>query len=173
MKNKDGLALSEQRESNGFTLIELLIVIIIMGVIAVLITGNFFTSLKKGRDARRKGDLEQVQRALEMYYEDKKAYPTAGANPSFPFGGQFCETSACIAEKIYMQKVPNDPIGGKSYLYVSDDNKSYQLYACLENDQQILPYTSSSSLSCATNCKDKNDSSIPCLWGVSSNNTVP
>ena len=59
----------------AFTLIELLIVIIILGVLAALITGNFFTSLKKGRDAKRKADLEQVSRALEMYYEDKKAYP--------------------------------------------------------------------------------------------------
>ncbi|PIP15252.1 hypothetical protein COX47_00635, partial [Candidatus Roizmanbacteria bacterium CG23_combo_of_CG06-09_8_20_14_all_35_49] len=55
----------------AFTLIELLLVIIILGVLATLIIGNFFTSLKKGRDARRKGDLEQIQRALEMYYEDK------------------------------------------------------------------------------------------------------
>ena len=41
----------------GFTLIELLIVIMILGVLAALITGNFFTSLKKGRDAKRKADL--------------------------------------------------------------------------------------------------------------------
>ena len=51
----------------GFTLIELLLVIIILGVLSALITGNFFTSLKKGRDAKRKADLEQTQRALEMY----------------------------------------------------------------------------------------------------------
>jgi len=61
----------------GFTLIELLLVIIILGFLTSLIAGNFFTSLKKGRDARRKGDLEQIQRALEMYYEDNRAYPNS------------------------------------------------------------------------------------------------
>jgi len=184
MKKKNGLALlagrsldegwSERSESNGFTLIELLVVIIIMGIIAAVITGNFFTSLKKGRDARRKADLEQVQKSLEMYYEDKKAYPTAAAGAGFPFGRQFCETSTCDGtEKVYMQKVSDDPVGGRNYLYASTDGKSYQLYACLENDQQILPYTSTSSLSCTTNCKDTSNNSIPCLWGVSSSNINP
>jgi len=79
----------------GFTLIELLVVIIVLGVLAALISGNFFTSLKKGRDAKRKADLEQIQRALEMYYEDKKAYPTF----TFPFGGKLCENYPCGRSK--------------------------------------------------------------------------
>src|SRR3989338_3495686 len=97
----------------AFTLIELLIVIVLLGVLAALISGNFITSLKKGRDAKRKGDLEQITRALEMYYEDKKSYPlTAGLT----FGEKFCENNPCGAtsDKVYMQKVPNDPISGKS-----------------------------------------------------------
>lgn len=174
MEKKQGPVLSERSESNGFTLIELLIVIIIMGIIATVITGNFFTSLKKGRDAKRKGDLGQIQKALEMYYEDKRAYPTAAASAGFPFGSKFCETGACPAiDRKYMFKVPSDPISSQNYLYASSDGKSYQLYACLENDQQILPYTSTASLSCTTNCKDKNGTSVPCLYGVSSSNTNP
>ncbi|PIP62970.1 hypothetical protein COW98_01220 [Candidatus Roizmanbacteria bacterium CG22_combo_CG10-13_8_21_14_all_35_9] len=155
----------------AFTLIELLLVIIILGVLATLIIGNFFTSLKKGRDARRKGDLEQIQRALEMYYEDKKAYPvTAGLT----FGGKLCENNPCGAsDKVYMQKVPNDPISGKNYEYLSADGTDYKLFACLENDQQILPYESSGySLTCG-NCKNQAGGTVVCIWGISSPNVNP
>lgn len=155
---------------SGFTLIELLVVIMILGILAALISGNFFTSLKKGRDAKRKADLEQTQRALEMYYEDKKTYPTF----TFPFGGKLCETSSCASsEKVYMQKVPNDPISGKTYQYLSSTGTDYKLFACLENNQQILPYQSSDySLTCG-NCKNQAGGTVVCIWGVSSSNISP
>jgi general secretion pathway protein G len=150
----------------GFTLIELLIVIMILGVLAALITGNFFTSLKKGRDAKRKADLEQITRALEMYYEDKRAYPS-----SLTFGSQLKDPDSA---KVYMQKLPNDPNSG-SYGYETDANGSYyKIYACLENDLQILPYTSSPSIfTCSKNCKNQTNATVPCIWGISSSNTTP
>lgn len=171
--NKKGLAM---KFSKGFTLIELLIVIIILGVLASSIIGNFFTSLRKGRDARRKGDLEQTQRALEMYYEDKRSYPVTA---SLTFGGKLCETTQCLAtEKVYMQKVPNDPISGKNYEYLSSDGTNYKLFACLENNLQLLPYTSSGyTIATMTSCGGCNDSTgapvAHCVWGISSSNISP
>ncbi|MBI5127117.1 prepilin-type N-terminal cleavage/methylation domain-containing protein [Candidatus Roizmanbacteria bacterium] len=160
------------RNNKGFTLIELLIVIIILGVLAALITGNFFTSLKKGRDARRKADIGQVQKALELYYEDKRAYPTQAPDPGFVFGEQFSDPST---GKTYMQRVATDPLGNTDYRYESDtDGTYYKLYACLENDQQNLPYLSSpTSYNCNKNCKDKDNNTIPCIWGISSANINP
>lgn len=145
---------------------ELLLVIVILGILAALILGNFITSLKKGRDARRKGDLEQFQRALELYYEDNRAYPL-----SITWGGQICHPNGC-GTKIYMEKVSNDPSSG-NYGYASDGTY-YHLYACLENTQQILPYTSTSStITCSTNCFDPNNNSVSCIWGISSTNSTP
>jgi len=165
--NKKGLALSERRESKGFTLIELLVVIIILGFLSALITGNFFTSLKKGRDAKRKADLEQITRALEMYYEDKKAYPD-----SLTFGSSLPDPDST---KVYMQKLPDDPTSGKTYEY-NLTSGSYRLYACLENSQQILPYdslTQGPSMTCSVSCKNKSESSISCIWAVSSSDISP
>ncbi|MFA6533011.1 MAG: prepilin-type N-terminal cleavage/methylation domain-containing protein [Patescibacteria group bacterium] len=154
----------------GFTLIELLVVIMILGILAALITGNFFTSLKKGRDAKRKGDLEQIQRALEMYYEDKRTYPLA-----LTFGGKLCETVACGAsEKVYMQKVPNDPISGKDYEYLSTTGTDYKLFACLENNLQLLPYESTGSTLTCGNCRNTADTAdVECILGISSSNISP
>jgi type II secretion system protein G len=151
----------------GFTLIELMIIIVIMGVLAALISGNFITSLKKGRDARRKADLEEIQRALEMYYEDNRAYPlTAG----LVFGNALTNQAE---NKTYMVKVPKDP-SGRSYQYISADGTSYKLFACLENNLQILPYVSSGhTFTCSSTCKDQADATVTCVWGVSSSNTAP
>ncbi len=152
---------------------ELMLVIAILGVLAALISGNFITSLKKGRDARRKADMEQIQRALEMYYEDKRAYPTPAAAPGFPFGSAFSDP---VSTKIYMQKVPNDPIG-VNYGYTSDGTY-YRMYSCLENDQQILPYQSQnysgvSGFTCTKNCQYPSGTTVTCVWGISSSNNVP
>lgn len=151
----------------GFTLIELLIVIIILGVLAALITGNFFTSLKKGRDARRKSDLEQIQRGLEMYYEDKKTYPLT---VDVTFGNSLIDS---ISGKIYMQRVPNDPVSGKDYQYLSADGTDYKIFACLENDQQMLPYESTGYNITCGNCKNGAGDTVACIWGVSSSNIAP
>lgn len=170
--NRKGLAL---RSSKGFTLIELLVVIIILGVMATLITGNFFTSLKKGRDTKRKTDLEQLQRALELYYEDKKAYPLSG---DLVFGTTTSFTDS-ESGKVYMQKVPNDPLSGKNYEYLSVDGTNYKIFACLENELQQLSYESSDyTIPTMTNCgKCRNANNTAditnCVWGVSSSNISP
>ncbi len=158
----------------GFTLLELMIVIAILGVLAAMISGNFITSLKKGRDARRKGDLEQIQRALEMYYEDKRVYPTAV--PGNTLSTQIIDPGT--SGKIYMEKVPTDPSGGNYGYYYDSANNYYQLYACLENNQQILPYLSNNpnnaAPACGTNCFEPDGhTSTTCIWGISSPNTTP
>ena len=149
----------------SFTLLELIIAIVILGVLSTLISGNFITSLKKGRDARRKADLEQIQRAIEMYYEDKRAYPM-----SLNFGGKLCETTSCVSgEKIYMQKVPNDPNTSYTYQYQSDGTY-YRLFSCIENKLDQGPGISQGGFNggpsnCGANCK--------CKYTISSPNITP
>lgn len=150
---------STKTREHGFTFIELMLVIVILGVLASLLTGNFITSLKKGRDARRKTDLENIQKAIELFYEDKREYPTF----SLPFGDQLCETNPSNGSRVYMQKVPSDPTAGNSYLYESDGTY-YRIYSCLENDQDAAAgvnqsgYTGTSCGTCGV-CKYKVTSS--------------
>lgn len=160
---------------SGFTLLELMIIIIILGVLAALVSGNFITSLKKGRDARRKTDLNQVQKALEMFYEDKKMYPDPDG-----FSGstsKFCETSACAAsEKVYMFRIPIDPSSGTYTFTIDASRQSYRLYACLENTEQILPYVDLSDEPgggwCTRTCYNSNNDSRRCIWVLTDSNTT-
>lgn len=146
---------------SSFTLLELMIVIVILGVLAAMISGNFITSLKKGRDAQRKSDLEQVQKSVEMYYEDNKSYPA-----SITFGGQLCHPNGCDT-KIYMEKVPNDPTSNMNYQYCVDAaNSKYQLYTNLENSQDPRIITPSKLANCTADCPS-------CNYGIASVDTSP
>lgn len=174
--------MKKNREA-AFTLLELLIVIVILGILAALISGNFITSLKKGRDARRKGDLEQIQRALELFYDDVGSYPTTAqltlgsdtqlCNPTLD-----CYSTTNTTGKTYMEKLPVDS-GAVNYEYDTEaTGQTYRLYACLENNQQVLATVSSSfsesfAEACKTNCFDSADSPVKCIYGVSSSNTTP
>lgn len=65
--------------SKGFTLIELLIVIAVLGVLAavVLVAIDPAEQLKRGRDAGRKSSVGQLGRAIQAFYTNAGAYPTA------------------------------------------------------------------------------------------------
>jgi len=72
----------------GFTLIELLVVISIIGLLAALIVVNFNAARERARDVQRKSDLDQVKKALRMYYNDNNFYPTDDVQKSE--GQDFC-----------------------------------------------------------------------------------
>lgn len=119
----------------GFTLIEIILVMVLLAIITGILLTNFNSSLKRGRDAQRKNDLAQVQKALEIYYSDMQAYPSF---TTF-FGGKLCTTVACsTSERVYMQRTPKDPSSSYSYVYVPEPGTTpsyYYLYSYIENDK--------------------------------------
>lgn len=115
----------------GFTLIELLVVIAIIGSLSAMLLPNFMAARERARDAQRKSDLKQIQKALELYKQDKQpvAFPTAR-----PVGGS--EFKNTTTNSVYMNKFPVDPnkASPNDYYYTFDnDTLTYTLCACLEN----------------------------------------
>ena len=117
----------------AFTLIELLVVIAIIGLLSAIILPNYMGARERARDAQKKSDIRQIQKALEMYKTDQpdSVYPTALpiAGTSWSDGGT----------SIYMNKFPAPPndIGGLGRVYqykiTNTNNRAYNLCACLEN----------------------------------------
>lgn len=59
----------------AFTLIELLVVISIIGLLSSVVFASIGSARAKARDARRMSDMNEIAKALELYYADHGAYP--------------------------------------------------------------------------------------------------
>lgn len=132
--------MNKKRYRHSFTLIELMLAMVILSILSVLLIGNFNTTMKRGRDASRKNDLAQFQKALELFYENNRSYPTFDfvSNPI----KKLCDTQSCLPdETVYLVKVASDPSTNYVYKYVPEPTPSgggvssyYYLYSYLEND---------------------------------------
>ncbi len=151
-------------DRRGFTLIELLIVIVIISVLSVGIGSSYTASLRNSRDNRRKADLNNIQKALELYYEDNQRYP-AGITSGAPL----CHPSGC-ATRSYMQSVPGDPRPPFAYAYQTDATGSlYRLYSCIENTYDTGNGVNQAGYTVTCGCAP----AVSCKYGIASTDTTP
>lgn len=87
----------------GFTLLELLVVISIIAILITVGLTSFSTAQKKGRDAKRKSDIKEVQNALEQYYS------VCGYNYPTPTGSFFVSVNCPTPAISILPTVPSDP----------------------------------------------------------------
>lgn len=99
----------------GFTFIEVLVVTTIIAVLTMVGVTNFRVANQKAKDGRRQGDLQQIRAALELYRTDENVYPD----------------NLGLLESSYIGTIPDDPLDGQDYYYISDGS-TYTLCAALE-----------------------------------------
>ena len=111
----------------GFTLIELLVVIAIISILTIVTVSQFSTAKKKANDVARKGDLNAVSKALQMYYTDYGVFPPVD---KISWSSSFTDTGGYV----YMKVLPVENFTNIPYCYkISQDGKKYALFANLEN----------------------------------------
>ena len=138
---------SIKASQKAFTLLELLVVIAILALLTGLGLRTFGSVQEKSRDSRRKQDLQNISKALEIYFNDFKRYPAAAAGQIIACGDDAAETCQwgeswenSSDNTLYMSLLPKDP-GGNTYYYTADkQGHSYRLFAYLENleDQSVV-----------------------------------
>lgn len=147
------------KNTSGLTLIEIIIVMALIAILSTALWGNFFSSINKGRDSRRKQDLDAISKAVELYYNDSKSYPLP---TMIVWGSAF--TNPNNSTVVYMPKIPSDPTSPSSSYCYDSDGSYYKIYANLENkeDPKIIP-----TVTCAPT------PGVNFNYGISSPNTTP
>jgi len=64
-----------EKSHKGFTLIELLVIIAIIGILSSVVFASIGVAREKARDAKRLAELESIQKALVLYYDNNQSYP--------------------------------------------------------------------------------------------------
>ncbi|QQG41397.1 MAG: prepilin-type N-terminal cleavage/methylation domain-containing protein [Candidatus Woesebacteria bacterium] len=115
-----------KNNTKGFTLIELIVVMSIIAILAIIALAYFRGQIFKGKDARRKADIQRIQVAVEEYEKDHNCYPLSQTVTCNPGTGL----------TPYLNKIPCDPSTNASYYYEYQDSVCpswYRIYAKFEN----------------------------------------
>ncbi|MFA6391751.1 MAG: type II secretion system protein [Patescibacteria group bacterium] len=150
------------RCKKGFTLIELLVVIAIIGLLASIAVVAVNSARMDTRNTKRKADISQITKALEIYFNRFGRYPDNSTATGYDqqnfygIGGYWWDSSCNIdgsndtfitplTDLGIMVNIPNDPLSRGSlstcYNYTSTRFVSgvpvdgYYLYSFLENSQ--------------------------------------
>jgi len=140
----------------GFTLIELLVSISIIAILIGLSLFGLSGARESSRDAKRKGDLEQIRSGLEIFKSDCSKYPSGNGvaatvipNSAGALKGDDSSAS-CSSSNTYISQVPVDPVDpGRTYLY-SSAGVTYELCTALEQGSGTVTCGGSSSCGSAT-----------------------
>lgn len=173
------------RRKNAFTLLELLVVMAIMAILTVLGIRTFGSIQIKSRDSHRKQDMQNISKALELYYNDFKRYPYSSSNGEIegcgvgalqacPWGNVWQNTSN---QTLYMSELPVD-VGGNQYFYLSDaEGKSFSLFTYLENTEDsdaVTNLTGEPAFYSGTFCRIVNGNPVSdsCNYVIMSSNLI-
>jgi len=129
---------TNSKVKRGFTLIELLVVIALIGILASFAIASLSSAQAKGRDSRRKNDLDAIKKALYLFYTDNNQYPPLDGT------GWCSRISSTTVPQVkqaleggnYIKTVPYDPkLSNQAgdYLYYRSGPNTFELYSILEN----------------------------------------
>lgn len=123
----------------GFTLIELLVVIAIIGILAavVMLAINPVEMMRKGRDATRFADIENVRKAIDIVVaQEPLQFPAIGTRYSTDIGARTC-SSGWVGMDLctYLSTFPLDPKNDATFQYqIKSDGTFYTIRAKPESE---------------------------------------
>jgi prepilin-type N-terminal cleavage/methylation domain-containing protein len=184
--NKDKYkAMKIKSKEKAFTLLELLVVMAIMAILTVIGIRSFGTVQQKSRDSHRKQDMQNISKALELYYNDYKRYPYSSLDGKIEGCGvgalQTCEWGDVWQnssnQTLYMSELPVD-LGGNQYFYLADSQgRSFSIFTYLENtedDNVVRDVEDNPAYYSGTSCRIVNGAltADSCNYVLMSSNTI-
>ncbi len=155
----------KKKMQGGFTLIELLVVISIMGLLSSVVLSAVNSARVKARDTQRIQALEEIRKALTLYYHDNGQYPvpsgayaTGDNSSNYSSGGGSVSSWAALGGVLapYLSSLPVDPVNSMTTGYNNIWNNSTIYYGYgyrVKNDGSdydlITRFEATNPLNCA------------------------
>ena len=117
----------------GFTILELLISIAIIAVLSSIIMVSMTGIKKQTRDTRRMSDINEIQKALNLYFTTTNRFPIFTSETIITGTDAF---STLLEQGGHITQVPTDPAYPEyAYTYQSDSTgANFNLKFCMETD---------------------------------------
>lgn len=138
--------------NRGFTLIELLVVISIIGLMSSVVLAAMSDARTKARDAQRIRDVQEIQKAVELYYDKYGYYPimdswVARVATSASGNANWSSLQTALRTEGFLPTLSQDPVNSGSimssatgYLYryqVNAGGTAYDIITRLETDHPL------------------------------------
>ena len=105
------------RRNKSFTIIELLVVLAIIALLVSVLVVSFGRPKLEANDTKRKVEIEQIMKAMELCYDDSDCGAEANQYISTTGG-----PNAVSVIDPYLLQVPTDPTDSPPYQYTWIDN---------------------------------------------------
>tara|TARA_B100001971_G_C17687917_1_gene285527 strand:- start:9 stop:422 length:414 start_codon:yes stop_codon:yes gene_type:complete len=121
------------KTKRGFTILELLVVLAIIAIGSTIVFTHFSTIQEKSRDGRRMSDMNEITKALNIYYAGNSQFPVVTSEVIIDSTDVF---SVELEGDGSIKETPKDPQHPTlTYRYISaSGGSSYTLTFCLETD---------------------------------------
>ena len=124
----------------GFTLIELLVVIAIIAIIAGVVITFTYSATVRGRDIRRKQNVDQIVKAINLYFSENGHLPqnqtgwcTYISNTTSGYGAAFQTDLEPYMRTFQFDPTKHGQVG--DYLFSSTDNVNGHYTLCANMEQ--------------------------------------
>ena len=124
------------KHKRGFTIVELLIVLVVIAILAAITIVAYNGIQARGRDARRKTDVANIEKAMEVYYSDHGSYPVpSGLTGSIINNGWYTSgdgswnlLSSSLVGSSAIDNLPVDPTNTTTVSALSAGGYDYAIY---------------------------------------------
>ena len=125
----------KNRQKQGFTLIEILVVVAVIAIISSVVMSYVFSATVRGRDSRRKQNVDQIVKAVGLFFNENGFLPrnetgwcTYISNTTSGYGPAFQNDLLPYMKTMQFDPTKKGMVG--DYLYKNVDNTGGRFVVC-------------------------------------------